>query len=124
MSRLFIDPGARVPVTVGENTVYIRAKMDAGTLALVQDAVQARQEGDGSAIVGIGTYRLLLLAHNILAWEGPDFRDESGAPVPCTRANISRLDPTTPLFEAVGAKIGELNAAATVPADELEQHPN
>ena len=108
---MFVDPNAKVAVTIdGANTIHIKAKMDAGTRAAVQDEIRARGLGDGDGeLRGIGSYRMTLMVHNIMGWEGPEFLDEKGKPVPCTRANIQRLDPTEPLFEAVGARIGELN---------------
>ena len=115
---MFVDPSARVPVTLGENTVYIRAKMDAGTKAQVSDEVRARGvdgETDSREVRGLGSYRMLLMIHNIVDWEGPDFCDEKGVKVPCTRANIRRLDPTGPMFDAVGERIGELNADPETP---------
>jgi len=32
---MFVDPNARVPVTLGENTIYVKAKMDMGTRVLL-----------------------------------------------------------------------------------------
>lgn len=113
---MFIDPSARVPVTLGENTIYIKAKMDAATKAAVQDEIRAK--GDSAETLemrGLGSYRLLLLIHNIVTWEGPDFADAQGRVVPCTRANISRLDPSNPLVELVAERIGELNTEPESP---------
>jgi hypothetical protein len=124
---MFTDPKARVPVTDGLNTVYIRAKMDAGRRALVLDEMRMRGIGKDTSsgeLSGLGSYQMLLRVHNVVAWEGPDFVDEHGKPVPCTRANILLLDPTTPLYEMVGDKIGELNKDAKVPDEELAQDPN
>lgn len=115
---MFVDPNARVAVTLGENTVYIKAKMSAGTKALLEDEIKTsgavrRKEGedtiDEAALSGFGSYEMLLRVYNIVAWEGPDFMDAEGKPIPCTRANIMRMDPTDPLYELVGERIGELN---------------
>ena len=121
---MFVDPNERVPVTVGENTVYIRAKMSAGTKALLEDEIKRggtvrRKEGEETVVEaevsGFGSYEMLLRIHNIVAWEGPDFVDADGKPIPCTRANIMRMDPTDPLYELVGERIGELNAKPESP---------
>jgi hypothetical protein len=124
---MFVDPKARVAVTDGQNTVYIRAKMDAGRRAQVLDEMRMRGfdgEVKTGELSGLGSYQMLLRVHNVVAWEGPDFLDAHGKPVPCTRANILLLDPTTPLYELVGTRIGELNKDAQVPDEELEQDPN
>ena len=120
---MFVDPTARVAVTLGENTIYIRAKMDAKTRALIQDELRASRgrsedgDEDGSEMRGLGSYQLLLRVHNILDWEGPDFVDERGKKIPCTRADIGRMDPTDPLYDLVGERIGELNAEPEKPED-------
>ena len=107
---MFVDTKAKVPVTHGGNTIYIKAKMDYGTVAAVQDEIKATGGGtDGMQFERLGSYRMALLAHNIVAWEGPDFMDANGKPVPCTRANIERLDPNEPIVEMVAAEIGERN---------------
>jgi len=114
---MFIDPRQRVPVTVGPNTVFIRSKMDLGTRAAVQDEIRAsgikvEQEME---MRGIGSYRLALLRHNVLAWEGPDFLDPNGHPIPCSRQNIALMDPNEPLVEAVAEEIGRRNQPAESP---------
>ena len=111
---MFVDPNERVPVTVGENTVHIRAKMNAAITAKVNDEfslIAGQNEGLG----GMGSYSLALLVHNIVAWEGPDFTDAGGKPIPCTRANIERLDPVDPLVEAVREEIGKRNQRRRAP---------
>ncbi len=114
---MFVDPNAKIAVTEGENTIYIRAKMDAGTRAAVLDEIRATgiKVRDEAEVRGLGSYRLLLLVHNIQDWEGPDFRDEKGTPIKCTREQIRRLDPTHPLFAKVAERIGELNAEPESP---------
>ena len=101
---MFVDPKARIPVTDGQNTVYVRAKMDAGRKAQVLDEMRMHGVGKGAEgeLSGLGSYQMLLRVHNVVAWEGPDFVDEQGKPIPCNRANIMLLDPTTPLYEMVG----------------------
>lgn len=103
---MFLDPNARVPVSDGRNTVYIRAKMDMATRDAVKDEIRLSGQGVNAEgeIRGFGTYHLALLHHNVLAWDGPDF-----AGVPCTRANIDRVDPTEPIWEQVAAEINQRN---------------
>lgn len=109
---MFLDPNARVSVTDGRNTVYIRAKMDMGTRAAVQNEIRASGIKTESELEvhGIGAYRLALLHHNVLAWEGPDFDG-----VPCNRTNIDRVDPTEPLWDLVADEIGQRNEKAESP---------
>lgn len=118
---MFVDPNARVAVTDGRNTIYVRARMDAQTRGLylnelkrlrVKKDVGETEEVDYAAM---GTAEVLLRVFNIVAWEGPDFLDDHGAPVPCTRANILRMDPLTQLYEMVGERIAELNAPRESP---------
>lgn len=120
---MFVDPNERVPVTVGENTVSIRAKMNAAITAKVNDEfslIAGQNEGLG----GMGSYSLALLVHNIVAWEGPDFVDAGGKPIPCTRANIERLDPDDPLVEAVREEIGRRNQRRRASGQEGGASPN
>lgn len=114
---MFINPNQLVPVTLGQNTIWIKAKMDLGTRAAVQDEIRAsgiKVEQD-LEMHGIGSYRMALMRHNIKRWEGPDFLDENGNPVPCSRENISRLDPNEPLVEKVAEEIGLRNQPAESP---------
>ena len=112
---MFVDPNARVPVTDGRNTIYVRARMDAQTRGLylnelhrlrMKKDVKETEEFDYAAA---GTAQVLLRVYNIVAWEGPDFLDARGMLVPCTRENIMQMDPLTPLYELVGERITELN---------------
>ena len=114
---MFIDPTERVPVTVGGNTIYIRAKMTASVRARVEDEIAAKGLGDrrDMEMRGLGSYSLALLVHNIVAWEGSDFVDERGKPIPCTRANIERLDLDEPLVVEVREEIGRRNAPKESP---------
>ena len=104
---MFVDPNEKVAVTRGDNTIFIRAKMDLACRARVQDELAARglESINELEMRGIGGYRLALMVHNIVGWEGPAF-----AGVACTRGNIMRLDPDDDLVEAVAAEIGERNA--------------
>jgi len=103
---MFIDPNTRVPVTDGRNTIYIKARMDMDTRARVQNEMRVMPNEATEEVVleKIGSYRLALLQHNIVAWEGPDF-----AGVPCTREAIGRLDPNEPLVAKVAEEIGQRN---------------
>lgn len=103
---LFIDPKATVLVTVGEHTVYIRAKMSGKVRAAVQDEMRARgfRKDEDVEVAGMGSYRLALLIHNIVRWEGPEFEG-----VACTRQNIERIDPSEDLWEQVAEEIGKRN---------------
>jgi hypothetical protein len=114
---MFIDPNTKIPVTLDGNTIYIKAKMDMGTIAAVQDSVRARGVNtlEDFELQGLGTYRTALLIHNIVGWEGPAFVDSSGRPIPCIPANILRLDPQDPLVDLVAEEIGVRNQAKTAP---------
>lgn len=107
---MFVDTKARVPVSLDGNTIYIKAKMDFGTVAAVQDEIKATgTESADMQFERLGSYRMALLTNNIVGWEGPAFLDEKGKVIPCTRENIRRLDPQDPLVEMVAAEIGERN---------------
>lgn len=115
---MFIDPKERVTVTDERgNTVWIKAKMDVATKHKVEDAVAAIGDDMGTEAVQIhiGSYNTALLIHNIVAWEGPDFMDEREKPVPCTPANIRRLDPDEPLVDMVLREINRRNARSQAP---------
>lgn len=114
---MFISPNAKVPVTLEGNTIYIKAKMDAGTRALVQNEIAATNSvSKDTEITGLGSYSLALLVHNIVGWEGPAFVDERGAPVLCNKLNIGRLDLDEPLIELVREEIGKRNAPKESPS--------
>ena len=104
---MFIDV-SKIAVTHGENTIFVKRKMDFGTTALVRDElfrIGLRNGGKPDSVyVSQGAQELALLVHNIVGWEGPGF-----AGVPCTEENIKRLDPDEPIIAAVVAKINELN---------------
>lgn len=106
------------PVAVSDaagNTVWVLARMGIG--------VEARVFADFAKFGAdeIHAYRLAILRHNIVRWEGPDFTDADGKPVPCTHANIDRLNVDIPLIAAVREKIGELNRKRTLPVSDEEE---
>lgn len=96
-------PTEPVPVSDGENTIFIRPKMGRGVEALV--ASDFSELGGRSQMA----YDLCLLRHNIVRWEGPAFTDDNGKPILPTRQNIDRLDSFEPLVDKVLQKIAELN---------------
>lgn len=102
---MFVN-GQPVPVTVGENTIMIRTKMDFATKNRCMDALTAigRDDGETDVAVHLGAYQTALLAENILAWNGPAF-----VGVPCTSTNIGRLDPDEPLVAHVLVEIVRRN---------------
>jgi len=108
---VFVDT-SRVAVTEGEDTIYVKARMDFETQSRVRDALaRFGTSSNGEEImVTLGAQNLALMVHNIVAWEGPGFTDAAGRPVPCTRENVGRLDPDEPIIDKVLAKINELNA--------------
>lgn len=100
-----------VPVSLPDdpaNCIYIRPKMDFGTKQRVQQAmlsITLGQAGHSSEVpLDMGAYNIALLVANVVRWEGPAFAD-----VPCTPANIERLDSDEPLVEAVMAEINRRN---------------
>lgn len=90
--------GAPVDVTVGENTISIRPKMDLGTKNRCMDALTAigRENGETEMAVHVGAYQVALMQENIVAWRGPAF-----VGVACNAGNIAKLDPDEPLVELV-----------------------
>lgn len=114
---MFVDMKSRVPVTLDGNTIYIRAKMSAGIKAQVENEIGAVRGADSADVTmtGLGSYRLALLRHNIVAWEGPAFEDESGKSFPCNRTYIDMLDLDDPLIELVGEEIGKRNPPKEAP---------
>lgn len=109
----------RVPVTVDDNTVYIRGKMDLGTRNRCLDALAVISPSGGSMESHLGEYATALMVNNILGWEGPAF-----AGVECTPANIARLDPDEPIVEAVLAEIGRRNPLGGQSATEKKGDTN
>lgn len=94
--------------------IWIRAKMDFGTRQKIYSAMAQITAGLGDQPqVGfdMGAYQMALLQHNILAWEGPDFKG-----VPCTPENIGHLDPDDPLVQKTADEIAaRANGEAQVP---------
>jgi len=84
------------------NTVYVRRRMDMGVRLRVQEAFS---KGEGL---------VALYVQNILAWEGPDFKD-----IKCTPENIEKIDADDSFWEKVGDKIAELN-----PSLKGDNHPD
>ncbi len=122
MAGMFIDPADLVEIAdEAGNSIWIKARMDAGTQAAVLDEAGVRGATGGAADPGdvqlgrIGSYRLALLICNIVKWEGPDFTDQKHKPIPCNRFNIRRLDTSQPLIQKVRDRIGELNAEEESP---------
>jgi len=124
MSRFFV-PAPPVPIyefdqneVVSDkppNVVWIRARMDAATRGKVSgELVKLGESGQG--IEGhLGDGEVALLIHNIVRWEGPDFVDEMGRPVPCTAEQIRKLDTRDPFIAEVLSQIGERNRPRTSP---------
>jgi hypothetical protein len=98
----------RVPITLGENTIYILPKMDLGTKNRLMDEltrIEGAKAGSGADVSFLmGRYMMALAEANIIGWEGPDFEG-----TPCTPANIQRLDPDEPLVDEVIEEIGRRN---------------
>lgn len=106
---------AGVPVTDGENTIYIREKMNVEIKGKVMSQALSSQMtgGDMSVSMDIGAWTLAILVNNILNWDGPAFEG-----VRCTPANIGMLDPDEPLVLKVLAEIDRRNPAPKSEAEE------
>lgn len=113
----FINPTDRIEVRIdGENSVFLRAKMDIATQASVErDFLQMRvvggNVGDVSVLFSVKGQQLALLKHNLVRWNGPLFCDDEGKPVPCRAEMVERLDVDSCAWwmEIVVNKIVELN---------------
>lgn len=118
---MFVSNTDRVAVTLdGVNTVYVRPKMSFGVLQQVMSAatpvkVTADAKDGLDAGLDYGAYNMALMKYNIMGWEGPAFQDEAGRIVPCTPANILRLDPDEPLVGHVLKEIERLNGKQVSP---------
>ena len=77
-------------VTVGENTISIRPKMDLGTKNRCMDALTAigRENGETEMAVHLGAYQVALMQENIVAWRGPAF-----VGMACTPAQYRQTGP-------------------------------
>lgn len=95
-----------VAITEGDNTIYIKPKMDFGTRNAVIGAAAHVDFSDGKPEAGmdIGSYQTALLELNIVGWSGPAFEG-----VPCTAVRIRRLDPDEPLVVRVLEEIAARN---------------
>lgn len=106
---MFVSATDRHPVTVdGVNTIFVRPKMPFGIRQKVLSAVAKLSTtgdtgaGEADASFDIGAYQTALMINNIVGWEGPEFEDAAtGKIIPCTPANILRLDADEPLVEQV-----------------------
>lgn len=68
-----------------------------------------------------GVYQIALLEMNVLAWEGPSFRDKAGEAIPCTPDRVRALNTRMPLVAKVIAEIGERNAEPDTDDDEGDE---
>lgn len=83
---IFVDGRGR-PVTVGENTIYLRTEFTVRQGLALRRLQEAVSVGDPEA-----GERLLSII--IAGWEGPAFEG-----VPCTAENIARLNMADPLVQ-------------------------
>lgn len=107
MSNFVSDEPVGVTVEGDPNTVYIRPKMDYGTLARVKMRAKEATGGitlEQEANFYIDTWNLVLLEANIIRWEGPDFDG-----VPLTPDNIRKWNPDAPLLTEVLTRINNFN---------------
>jgi hypothetical protein len=96
------------------SVVWIRAKMNVGIKKKVEGHI-ARMAKNGDVELTLDQQQMALFIYNILDWDGPRFLDGLGQKVPCTPANIERLDPSDPFFEKVVNAIGERNRPTPSP---------
>lgn len=113
---MFVEKNAKVPITEGENTIFIVPKMDYGRKQNVISA-STKFSLSGEANFDSGEWRIALLTHNIVGWQGPAFETAGGGRIPCNAENIMRLDPTEPLVLKVVAEIDRRNAEPKLPDD-------
>lgn len=116
----------KIAVTVdGRDIIYIKAKMDVGTRNRVHGSaarsMTKNKDGSVETELDIGRANTLLLAENVLDWEGPSFTDDTGKKIPCVRHNIEMLDPDEPLVEKT---VDEIAARNPQKSDEDEASPN
>jgi len=144
---MFVDPKAELEVSDDKgNVIVIKATMDFADSAKVEAAliqlklkatsgknrqVQVRP-ADGNqgemeidATVTYSMRQRAILEVCIKRWEGPDFTDDNGRPIPCTAKNIRLLNPNEPLIEKVLEVIDEQNTAPeTAPLEGEPIDPN
>lgn len=135
---MFIDPQGTVSITEGEDTIWVKERMDFITRSKWMDELlqiippntgggrkkrgkvrrKVAQDTDptdelqGLSRVQLGAANMALLKLNIVRWEGPSFTDRSGRPIPCTPDKIEQLDPAQPLIKRVVEVLSELNEEA------------
>lgn len=131
MNSIFIDPSEQIAVTLDDNTIFVRSQIDFATYAKIEEGLMklemttARQSQNGKAKtdedVTIGArytksgQRLAVLEECVVDWEGPKFTDKHGRKVPCTRAQIRRLNPHDPLVQRVLEEIDSRNQEPDAP---------
>jgi hypothetical protein len=117
MSRYFVnDPPIAIPEfeagSIVEadgqprrpNVIFIRARMDVETRSKVKSALFGLAEDGKTPELRAGNNELALLLHNVVRWEGPDLGS-----VPCTPANIRKLDTNEPHIAMVLEEIARRN---------------
>jgi hypothetical protein len=105
MSR-FVQ-GERVPVSDGQDTIWILPKMNFAQREQAEDAIRRISASTTAAAgveVNVGAYRIALLRINVVAWEGPGFDG-----MKCTPEQVEQLDPDDPLLEKVMQEIAQRN---------------
>jgi hypothetical protein len=118
---MFVRRDERVPVSDDAgNVMYIKPKMDVKTRGRVTDSLAAISSlgaagEDPEVALNLGSQNCVLLINNVVAWEGPEFVDEKGVRIPCTREWIERLDPDAPLVNKVLAEINARNVRPVSP---------
>jgi hypothetical protein len=121
MTKYFVDSA---PVAVPEwdddpsiisdrepNVIYILPKMSVEVKGRVSSEMFGLTK-DNQMEARLGQNELALLIHNVVRWDGPDLGS-----TPCTRANISRLDPTEPHIVRVLEQIAERNKSPKAPKE-------
>lgn len=127
MSRFFVTD-APVPVyefdpsevlsDKAPNVVWIKARMDMATRGAVSSELVRLDKDSKELEARLGDQELALLIHNIVRWEGPDFVDEQGRPIPCTPDNIRKLDGGDPFIAEVLEEIARRNPIRKSPKKE------
>ena len=117
---MFVD-AKPIDVTVGDNTISIRPKMDLGTRNRCMDALTSigKENGEVDMELHIGAYQVALMRENVLSWRGPAF-----VGILCTPANIAKLDPDEPLVEQVLEEITARNPLQKESATEKKDVTN
>lgn len=95
-------------ITPETDVIFIRPKMDFGTINRVRDAIL---KIDGTGVFRPGAHQIALAVHNFLAWQGPGF-----AGMPLTQVNIEALDEDDELRKAALAAIARRNPSKRKPA--------